>query len=209
MRDELLALLEDGPKLQHQLAEWLQQPLFALGRELQAMAAEGLVKQVGNHRRWALVSFQPRPTGRPRKHPVKPPRPELLTRIENVSVASATRPPSDTHTSGVCPRGRHKLARRQELEVLEQRLGIREPNVGHAVCAAAGCGKRFTPDRESERFCSDRCREIGPPTSRRTVVVDGIEYDSVSVAGHPLGEWPATELLRGSSLSEATEIKRP
>lgn len=228
MRDELLALLETGPESQSRLAGWLQHGSYVVGRELVVMAAAGLVKRVwtqGQHL-WALAAYQPAIGGRPRRHPApakqptgktaanyaenysKAPNPELLTRIENVDVSSSS-PVALTKRSLLNPEP--KRGRPQSIGanvMLDRQLGIVEPVSGTAVCAAAGCGTRFTPDREAERFCSERCRLVGPPGDRRTVVVDGVEYEATSVGAHPLSEWPA-DARHGSSLSGACEVKNP
>lgn len=56
MRDELLALIEDGPKETGQLIEWLAQPPADVRRTLRELKREGVVKTVGTSKRWALIS---------------------------------------------------------------------------------------------------------------------------------------------------------
>ena len=61
-RDDLLALLEDGPKPTGVLATWLSQPTPRVHAALSEMGRDGLVKRVGLDHRWALASAaQPQP----------------------------------------------------------------------------------------------------------------------------------------------------
>lgn len=214
MRDELLALLEDGPKAQRQLAAWLDVGLYAVGRVLQVLADEQLVKRTQLQRlpMWALTTYQPPIGGRPRKSGAPPPKPRVqtpeLTRIENVVIAPAPPKPPDSERVET-RRGRPKRLRAGTGADVDRALGIVEPVGGLSVCAAAGCGKRFTPDRESDRFCSEACLAAGPPTDTRTIVVDGVEFEAVSAGRLELCQRPDDGLIRGSSLSGLHEVKHP
>lgn len=53
--DDVLALLEDGPKLLGALAGWLQAPEVVTDAVLQALRQQGQVKRVAGDR-WALMS---------------------------------------------------------------------------------------------------------------------------------------------------------
>jgi len=57
-RDDVLALLEDGPKDTGVLATWLGHPNARIVAALNLMARDGLVKRVGAERRWALSSYE-------------------------------------------------------------------------------------------------------------------------------------------------------
>lgn len=53
--DDVLALLEDGPKLLGALAGWLQAPEVVTDAVLQALRQQGQVKRVAGDR-WALIT---------------------------------------------------------------------------------------------------------------------------------------------------------
>lgn len=64
--EDLIALLEDGPKALADLAQWLQQPKPAVSAHLGRLARAGLVKRTGTAKRWCLASFVA-PNGRPKR----------------------------------------------------------------------------------------------------------------------------------------------
>lgn len=80
-REDVLALLEDGPKPTGVLATWLSQPTPRVHAALSEMGRAGLVKRVGLDHRWALISAaQPQPakpikrsTSAPLRHPTETP----------------------------------------------------------------------------------------------------------------------------------------
>ncbi len=57
--DDLLLLLEDGPQHVSQLSVWLKAPLLGVVLALRDLASLGVVHQVGDERRWAIVSVPP------------------------------------------------------------------------------------------------------------------------------------------------------
>lgn len=57
MRDEVLALLEDGPHPEAELLEWLGLTALALRPTLTDLKRLGLVKRVGTKQDWALASY--------------------------------------------------------------------------------------------------------------------------------------------------------
>jgi hypothetical protein len=56
-REDMLALLEDGPKDSGTLAEWFGHPPPRIIAALRAMGRDGQVKRVGSERRWALAGY--------------------------------------------------------------------------------------------------------------------------------------------------------
>lgn len=63
-RDDVIALLEDGPHHAGELRDWLGLPTPTVDAALKAMHKIGLVKRVGVERRWALHAYED-PTERP------------------------------------------------------------------------------------------------------------------------------------------------
>lgn len=80
---------------------------------------------------------------------------------------------------------------------IDRRLSIVEPVCGSSVCAAADCGKRFTPLGPGDRYCSSACAQRGPSALVRTVIVDGQVFEASSIGSGPVTRaWPSG----GSSL---------
>jgi len=69
MRDQLLALLEDGPKRAMQLSTWLGVSFSDVRRELKAMLVDGLVRRIDDQ--WALATYE-RPRARRRREATAP-----------------------------------------------------------------------------------------------------------------------------------------
>src|SRR5262245_47617899 len=59
--DDILIVLEEGPKASVQLAEVFGCPRIAVVRVLQGLQRAGQVKRTRTMKDWALVSFQPKP----------------------------------------------------------------------------------------------------------------------------------------------------
>lgn len=85
MRDELLALLEDGPKLVPQLAGWLEQPDAQVTKALRGLNKAALVKRLTHDpSRWALMTY------------LEPPvRPKPSAHIKHETTDDWIPPPAD------------------------------------------------------------------------------------------------------------------
>ena len=99
-REELLALLEDGPKQTGELAGWLTISPNAAARYLRILQDEGLTQRLGrfSDSRWALVGYienvvvERPPTPQPPK-PVRAPKPALRQAAASATVAKDAPPP--------------------------------------------------------------------------------------------------------------------
>ena len=56
--DDLLALIEDGPKSAEIVAAWLHVPRIAVVHAFQQLRRDGLVKRTGTAKDWCLASYQ-------------------------------------------------------------------------------------------------------------------------------------------------------
>lgn len=61
---DVVALVEDGPHSLAELAGWLDRPIDVVRFALKALQRDGVVKRVGEDKRWALASYEPT-NGRP------------------------------------------------------------------------------------------------------------------------------------------------
>lgn len=258
MRDELLALLEDGPKSSTQLAAWLDRARTIVRHELKAMENERLVKRTGLLQRWALASFQSQ-TGRPptidrtaaraaidaalrggplateqlmaatgySRNVIRHECARLLLSgsLQHLGIGRGAKWATATYQAPPAvpprPRGRprttravvviqdaaiqryHQAARRSVENRVERLIRVEEPAPeGDAVCER--CGRRFMrKDGTSGRFCSRDCYERPAPPVSVTRIIDGQEYEAISVGAHPLTTWP-DGTSSGSSLSGRT-----
>ena len=79
-RDEVLALLEDGPKRSAELAKWLACPIWKMQDALARLAAEGIIARHGasHSTRWSLP---PAPTASSAERQTVPPRVVQASRL--------------------------------------------------------------------------------------------------------------------------------
>lgn len=57
--DDIIALLEDGPKAEADLIDWLGQPMADVLLALKALNKQGIVRRVGSERLWTLTGALP------------------------------------------------------------------------------------------------------------------------------------------------------
>lgn len=117
MRDELLALLEDGGHSSGALAEWLGADRLTVIRALKALEQQGLVaktEQGGTGVVWRLTGVPPAPAPRAAR---KPGRPKKVLRQPD------ERPPSQALPKETAPSWWVGLTRDQLRQAVDQQQG--------------------------------------------------------------------------------------
>lgn len=185
-RDDILALLEERPYASQELADVLEVQ-SGIHQACQAMARRGLIVRLGSTGPWALPGAVP-----PTETGCHKPRTKLcdacgaeFTPRANAQQRCMSCRIGRLSTFEPVPRSRKDLAAARLADLIR----VEEPTVGTHVCAR--CTKRFTPRLgASGRFCSDRCAETPAPPEITRRVIDGQEYEVLSVGRHALTDWP-------------------
>jgi hypothetical protein len=124
-RDDILALLEDGPKETGKLAAWLRHPQARVIAACTEMAQAGVLKRLPHpDRRWALLAFQPSAEMLDR---IKRVQPTVKPRVPLRQALDAA-PPSQKSTSWWLDLDRNAFQDRAKAEqprMAESKIGSR------------------------------------------------------------------------------------
>lgn len=171
-RSVLLALLEERSYTVAELAATLAMNPWTLRDWIAAMATEGSVTIQRRPPRPFLIALGTPGTEPPKPPPPKPRKPGPAPII----FGSLNARPGGLKPEW--PRAQRRGARPAPVMPVDGEA-FEEPRAGTAFCQA--CGRRFTPLRESERWCSSRCAQAPPLRQVVTRVINGVEFEAVSI----------------------------
>lgn len=182
-RSVVLALLEERPYTIAELATTLAMNQWTLRDWIAAMATEGAVTIQRRPPRPFLIAL-----GTPGAEPPKPPKPRKPGPAPIIFGSLNARPGG---LQPEWPRAQRRGARPAPVMPIDGEA-FEEPRAGTAFCQA--CGRRFTPLRETERWCSSRCAQAPPLRQVVTRVINGVEWEAISIGSAAVtGNWSRTK----------------